>query len=113
MRPAELRQRCGPYTVDGEQNWGDHRVTFPDSTCEDMQCTVAHHPDELPGWAEHMDGFFERPGVRPIAAALYGWNCGGDLVERMGDMTAWNAAHVVLDALRDAGFRIVSPEPPS
>ncbi len=32
---------------------------------------------------------------------------------RIGDTTAWVAAHVVLDALRDAGYTVVPPDKPA
>ena len=112
IRAAELRQRCGEYTVpDGSRHWGDHRVTLPGSTCVDVDCHVAHHPDELPGWPEHMPGYHDREGVQPVAAALYGWDAAGMLRDGLGDTLAWAAAHVALDALRDAGYEIVRRKP--
>lgn len=109
-RPEGERQRCGPYTApDCTASWGDHRVTYPGSTCVDTGCHVVHHPTAMPGWSEPMDGFHDRPGARPIAAAFYGWDAGGMLAERLGDITAWVAAHVALDALRDAGYTITPP----
>jgi hypothetical protein len=112
IRPAEQRQRCGPYiSPDGEPSWGDHRVTYPGSTCTETDCHVAHAPTEHPGWAEHMPDWHERPGVRAIAAALYGWDGGGLLGSyRIGDTLAWVAAHMALDALRDAGYTVTPDE---
>lgn len=111
LRPEPERQRCGEY-VDprtGERAWGDHRVTMPGTTCEETSCAVAHHPTILPGWAEPWPYYHERPGVRPIAAAFWGWDAAGMLNDPMGDVTAFVAAHVALDALRDAGFTITPP----
>lgn len=108
VRPESERERCGPYTLpDGEEHWGDHRVTFPGTTCEEVQCFVKHHPDIEPGWAESMEGFYERAGVNPIAAAMEGWDAAGHLSDKIGSNAAWIAAHVVLDALRDAGYEVV------
>lgn len=103
------RQRCGVYTgPDGGKAWGDHRVTVEGSTCIQAECTVAHHPTILPGWAEPMPDYHERPGVRAIAAALWGWDGAGMLNgNRLGDTLAFVAAHVALDALRDAGYQVV------
>lgn len=110
VRPGQDRVRCGPYIApNGDQSWGDHRVTYPGTTCIQVQCTVAHSPYELPGWAERMPGYHDRPGVRAVAAVLWGWDGAGMLSQPIGDVTAWVAAHNVLDALRDAGYTIVPP----
>lgn len=112
LRPESERQRCGYYTssADGRQAWGDHRVTEQGTTCEQVECTVNHHPDILPGWAEPYEDFHDRPGAQPIAAVLWGWNGGGMLNGRVGDTLAWVAAHIALDALRDAGYDVVKRE---
>lgn len=109
-RPAGERVRCGPYTApDGEPSWGDHRVTYPGTTCVQVDCHVAHHPTAMPGWSEPCDGdFYTRPGVKQVAAALYGWD-GGLLPRPIGDTLAWVAGHIALDALRDAGYTITPP----
>lgn len=107
-RPEHKRVRCGTYTdpYTGEQAWGDHRVTTPGHSCADVDCTVDHHPTVAPGWSEPWPDYHDRPGAQPIAAALWGWDAAGMLSDRMGDTTAWVAAHVALDALRDAGYTI-------
>lgn len=111
-RPAAERVRCGPYTApDGETMWGDHRVTIPGSTCTQVECHVEHHPDIFPGWAEPIEDYYKRPGVGAIATAFWGWDAGGMLRQRLGDSSAWVAAHVALDALRDAGYTVTPPEP--
>lgn len=110
IRPEGERQRCGIYTYDGEEHWGDHRVTVQGTTCVDVDCRVRHHPTVMPGWAEPMDGYHERPGVRAIAAAMWGWDAGGLHNTKLGDTSAWVAAHVALDALRDAGYVITKRE---
>lgn len=108
IRPAGSRERCGDYVApDGDPAWGDHRVTIPGTTCEEVQCQVAHHPDIAPGWSEPTEEFYDRPGVGAIAATLWGWDGGGMLGGKIGDTLAWNAAHVAMDALRDAGYEIV------
>lgn len=107
-RPEPERVRCGSYTHNGQTFWGDHRVTMPGTTCVEVDCHVPHHPGIPPGWAEPMAGFYDRPGVAAIAAALWGWDCAG-ILQPLGDTSAWNAAHVVLDALRDAGYTITPP----
>lgn len=111
MRPEAERQRCGEYIdpLNGERAWGDHRVTQPGTTCEETSCTVNHHPTEAPGWAEPWPDYHQRPGARPIAAAFWGWDAAGMHRSKMGDVTAFVAAHVALDALRDAGFTIIPP----
>jgi len=111
VRPEADRQRCGPYLSPGDrtESWGDHRVTYRGSTCEATDCHVNHHPTVLPGWSEPMHGFQDRPGVRPVAAAMYGWDAAGMLPTALGHTTAWVAAHVALDALRDAGYSITPP----
>lgn len=107
VRSADERERCGPYTApDGKPSWGDHRVTWPGTTCVDVNCQVAHHPTDLPGWAEAIPDFYHRPGARAVAAALYGWDAAGILPVQLGDIVAWTAAHVALDALRDAGYTL-------
>jgi hypothetical protein len=112
MRPAHLRERCGPYTDSrGTPSWGDHRVTEPGTTCEQTGCHVAHHPDVLAGWAEPEEDFYERPGIRAVASSLEGWDGGGIMPKPIGSTTAWIAAAVALDALRDAGYRIVPTIP--
>jgi hypothetical protein len=113
IRPEGERVRCGPYMAPegGGPSWGDHRVTYPGSTCEQTDCHVAHHPTQYPGWPEPMEGFLERPGVQPVAAALYGWDAAGQLQDRFGDNIAWSVAHIVIDALRDAGYAIVPADP--
>lgn len=110
-RPEDERQRCGEYfdPKTGEKNWGDHRVTLPGTTCEETRCEVAHHPTVMPGWAEPQEGFYERPGVKSIAAATWGWS-GAGMTAPLGDSLAWVIAHVALDALRDAGYEIVKRE---
>lgn len=112
LRPEGERQRCGIYfdpRDDGKPSWGDHRVTVPEFTCEQVRCEVAHHPTIEPGWAEPWPGYHHRPGAKPIAAAFWGWDAAGRHSSRMGDVTAFVAAHVALDALRDAGFTIIEP----
>jgi hypothetical protein len=110
MRPAAERQRCGIYyDREGRRSWGDHRVTLPGTTCEETGCTVKHHPTILPGWAEPYPDFHERPGVQPIAAAFEGWDAAGMVQDQIGSITAYVAAHVAMDALRDAGYRIIAP----
>lgn len=116
-RPSGARVRCGRYLhpQTGAPQWGDHRVTFPGTTCRDVSCYVSHYPYAAPGWPEPVDPgtdgytFVDRPGARPIAAALSGWNNAGQLASRISDPAAYNIAHVVLDALRDAGFKLVAP----
>lgn len=110
IRAEPDRQRCGEYVRAGQVHWGDHRVTIPGTTCNDVDCHVRHHPTLLPGWAEPMEGFHDRPGVRPIAAALWGWNAAGMLRDQLGDTIAWVAAHVAVDALRDAGYTVTPPD---
>lgn len=113
-RPAEERVRCGMYLApeDSSPSWGDHRVTYPGTTCEAVDCHVAHHPTVAPGWPEPGDAdFYTRPGAKAIGAALYGWDGAGHMRERLGDIMAWNAAHIALDALRDAGYTIIPPDP--
>jgi len=111
VRPENERVRCGVYIdpYDGELAWGDHRVTVPGYTCEQVQCTVEHHPDVRPGWAEPWPDYHQRPGVRPVAAAFWGWDAAGMLSDPMGHTTAFVAAHIAMDALRDAGFQIIAP----
>lgn len=108
LRPEEEQVRCGPYKDphDGTPSWGDHRVTYRGSTCEETDCHVAHHPDAYPGWTEPRENWYDRDGVKPVAAALYGWDAAGHLHDALGTTTAYVAAHVVLDALRDAGYEI-------
>lgn len=110
VRPEEERERCGDYTYEGNKSWGDHRVTIPGTTCEEVNCHVSHHPTILPGSSEPCEDYYDREGVQPIAAAMWGWDNGGMLREKIGDMAAWEAAHVALDALRDAGYEIVKKQ---
>lgn len=110
MRPLEEMERCGPYTYKGKEEWGDHRVTIPGTTCVEVDCHVAHHPDIFPGEAEHREDYYKRPGVNAIAASLWGWDAAGRLPRKMGDTSAWAAAHVALDALRDAGYELVEAQ---
>lgn len=114
-RPPEERVRCGPYKDPntGGDSWGDHRVTFRGTTCEEVQCHVPHAVNVYPGWSEPLEdgeNFFERPGIHAIAAALEGWDAGGMMRERIGTNNAWIAADVVLDALRDAGYELVEKD---
>lgn len=108
VRSEALQERCGPYEYQGRQCWGDHRVNIPGTTCESVNCHVAHHPDTFPGWSEPNQGVGEdaREGLMPIAAALEGWDGGGLLPRPIGDTLAWIGAHIALDALRDAGYEI-------
>jgi hypothetical protein len=116
-RPAAARVRCGSYLHPETRDrlWGDHRVSFPGSTCRDVSCYTSHYVYAAPGWPEPTDpaadgyDLYSRPGVSPIASALWGWNNAGHLPERLDEQAASNAANVALDALRDAGYAIIAP----
>lgn len=111
VRPVEGRVRCGPYVFpDGESSWGDHRVAFPGTTCLETDCHVPHHPDLVPGWAEPQENWYDREGLKPLAAVFDGWDAAGMMRDQLGSTTAWIAAHIALDALRDAGYEITKKE---
>lgn len=111
-RPPEERVRCGPYKDPrtGSPCWGDHRVTIPGTTCEEVDCHVPHAVHVVPGWSEKTlegENYYKRSGIKPVAAALEGWDAGSILPRPIGSSIAWVAASVVLDALRDAGYTLV------